>query len=356
MTLTITRDEFARFAPDARTVYVDTLFANLDILADADILANKFRLAHWFAQVYAETGGFTILRESMAYRPARARQVWPARFRNVSDADLGRLCADPVKFADAVYGGRMGNRRGTSDGYDYRGGMWLQTTGRYAVEKYCKQIGVEAGPQTLDDPVVTLLMAAFEWRESGCNGWADKNDILRVSKVINVGSAESGVMPNGMEHRREGLRRALNVWGNAQHLAAVADVKASDLQSRTIQDAQAMQKAGVATTVTTVAGAAAKAVQEANVPAVPLPAPPAVDLALLKQTTEGVGFAQKLMEGGAGIAKFAVTHWWIAGIVLGLLLWWYGRRIVGWYLEDIRTGKRQPVFKATKAIAQALAP
>lgn len=351
MTLTITPEEFARFAPSAKRVYSDALFANLDVLKDAGILETNLRVAHFFAQCWAETGGFVVLRESMAYRPARARQVWPSRFGRMSDGELSRLCADPVKFADAVYGGRMGNRKGTADGYDYRGGMWLQTTGREPVERYCGQLGIASGPQTLDDPVVTLQMAAFEWRESGCNQWADKNDVLVVSRIINVGSATTGVMPNGMADRREGLRRALAVWGNAPHLAEVADVKATDLQSRTIRDAQVMQKAGVATTVATAAGTVAKAVQEANVPAVVPAAPPVIDLAPLKQTAEGLGLVQKFGEGIASVAKFAVANWWVAGVVLGILLWWYGRRIVSWYLEDIRTGKRQPVFKVTARIA-----
>jgi predicted chitinase len=92
--------------------------------------------------VGSETDGMGILRESMAYRtPARLCAVWPSRFGKKSDAFLLELISDPVKLADSVYGGRMGNRKGASDGYDTAGGMWVRTTGRYAVEKYCKALG-----------------------------------------------------------------------------------------------------------------------------------------------------------------------------------------------------------------------
>jgi predicted chitinase len=119
------------------------------------------------AQVGSETGGMGILRESMAYRtPARPCAVWPSRFGKKSDAFFIELIADPVKLADSVYGGRMGNRKGASDGYDTAGGMWIWTTGRYAVEKYCKALGAEASADSvLRFPV--LAPAAAEVSKSG---------------------------------------------------------------------------------------------------------------------------------------------------------------------------------------------
>jgi putative chitinase len=94
------------------------------------------------AQCASETGGFTIVRESLTYTSAeRLRTVWPARFRNKSDAELAHLVRNPVALGDAVYMGRMGNTA-PGDGYAYRGGGFLQTTGRFNVEKYCKQCGI----------------------------------------------------------------------------------------------------------------------------------------------------------------------------------------------------------------------
>lgn len=222
MPLTITASELKRFAPQAKEVYVEALLANLDVLEEAGILETNLRLAHFMGQCAAETGGFVVLRESMAYRPARLRQVWPSRFAHTPEGALAALCADPIKLCDAVYGGRMGNRKGTSDGYDFRGGGFLQTTGRYSVEKYCKQLGVEATRETLDDIPLCLKMACFEWQRSGCNEWADKNDVLRVSKAINTGSAMSNVAPVGMPDRKIWLAKAIRVWGNAQPVERVA--------------------------------------------------------------------------------------------------------------------------------------
>lgn len=212
-TLTITREDLKRFAPRAKPVYVDTLLDNVHVLREAGILDSSLRVAHFFAQCGAETGGFVVLRESLAYRPARLRQVWPSRFRDKSDAYLADLCSDQVKLADVVYGGRMGNRRGTSDGFDFRGGGFLQTTGREAVEKYCKALGVTPLPDALDDTLLTLRFACAEWVQSGCNQWADENDITKVSKAINTGSATSNVKPVGMSERQAWFAKAWSVWG-----------------------------------------------------------------------------------------------------------------------------------------------
>ena len=343
MTLTITASELKRFAPKAKAIYVDTLLANLNVLEDAGILENNFRLAHFMAQCGSETGGFTILRESMAYRtPARLRAVWPSRFGKKSDAFLLELIADPIKLADSVYGGRMGNRKGTSDGYDFRGGGFIQTTGRHAVETYCKKLGIDPKlvPTALDDLTLCLQFAGLEWQDSGCNTWADQNDILKVSKAINTGSATSNIMPVGLPDRKHWLAQAMKVWGNAQHLAKVADVQADQLDSRTIAAGGVLRKVGA----TVAAAAAGKGANDVNVP---VPTPPVVDIPLSDIASQ-LSLTQKVMEGLGAIAKVATTHYWIAGLVIGAILWFYGGRIINWYLEDIRTGKRKAVTKGSK--------
>ena len=343
--LIITRDQIAESAPKAKKAYVDALLANLDVLEDAGILENKFRLCHWFAQVGEETAGLSKFREDLRHSPASARKAWPSRFKHKGDGELRDLIRDQVRFADAVYGGRMGNKKGTSDAYDYRGGGWLMNTGRASVEKMCADIGIPISANVLDDPVITLRMACRYWEKNGCNAWADKNDVLKVSKIINTGSATSAVKVVGLEHRKEWLARAMAVWGDAEPLAQVADVKAADLDSRTIRDATVMKVTGGATAV----GSVAKALHEINAPAAP--AVPAINL---PEVAEKITALDHVLDGVSEVSKFAVTNYWIAGLVIGALLWWYGRRIVGWYLEDIRTGKRKPVFKVTKVIAEAM--
>ena len=108
--LTISAEDLKRFAPKAKQEYVTALLGNLYLLQTNGILDNSYRLCHFMAQIAHETGGFTILREDLSYKSAaRLRQVWPARFRSKTDAELKPLLRDPRKLGDAVYAGRMGN-------------------------------------------------------------------------------------------------------------------------------------------------------------------------------------------------------------------------------------------------------
>lgn len=113
------------------------------VLADAmnEVLPQYGIVSHdefeeYLANVLHETKFFRIRVESMNYTSAsRIVEIWPSRF-NLTGTN-GRLNANlfvrqPVKLANAVYNGRMGNRMNTNDGFDFRGGGDPQLTGRDA--------------------------------------------------------------------------------------------------------------------------------------------------------------------------------------------------------------------------------
>ena len=214
----ITRADIKRFAPKARPEYVDALMAGMETLREAGILQSEYRLCHFLAQVGHETGGLTIIRENMRHSVRSARKTWPARFKGMSDGEIRRLVADSIKFSDFVYGGRMGNRKGTADGFNFRGGGFIQTTGRYAYEKYAKACGLPADDESLArhaaDLGILLKFACIEWTQSGCNDWADENDLTKVCKAINTGSATSNIRPVGMDDRKRWFARAWSIWGD----------------------------------------------------------------------------------------------------------------------------------------------
>lgn len=212
--ITLTREAWGKFAPKCPPAWTEALFGNLELLTGHGILETELRWCHFAGTVWAETGNFKELRENLHYTTLGAlRRAWPSRFGHMPDSQARAFLRNPRALANKVYNGRMGNRPGSSDGYDYRGGGYIQTTGRSAVEAYCKQLGIEAGPNTLDDPVITLQFAVLEWTDKKCNDLADQNDILKIAKAINVGSADSNVIPNGMDNRREGFARAWKLWG-----------------------------------------------------------------------------------------------------------------------------------------------
>ena len=211
--LTITAEDLKKFAPKAKPEYVTALLGGIYQLRTAGILENERRLCHFMAQCGHETGGFTIVRESLHYTKAeRLRTVWPSRFRSKTNAELAPLLKDGRKLGDAVYLGRMGNTQ-SGDGWEFRGGGFLQTTGRGAVTSYCTRLGLDPSSSLLDDPTITLQFACLEWADSQCNTWADENDLTKVCKAINTGSAQSGIKPVDMTSRQEWFAKAWSIWG-----------------------------------------------------------------------------------------------------------------------------------------------
>lgn len=88
----------------------------------------------FLANVLHESGGFRILRENMNYTTAeRIVAIWPSRFTLQSAQPFVK---QPRLLANQVYNGRMGNRNGTDDGFNFRGGGFAQITGRDAYQRY----------------------------------------------------------------------------------------------------------------------------------------------------------------------------------------------------------------------------
>lgn len=103
-------------------------------------------LAYVLATAWHEAK-LTPRRENMNYTTtAQLRKVWPTRFPTTASAQP--FVRNPVKLANHVYGDRLGNRAGTNDGWDFRGGGLDQLTGR---DHYTRQ-GIADNPDAILRP------------------------------------------------------------------------------------------------------------------------------------------------------------------------------------------------------------
>ena len=57
-------------------------------------------------------------------------------------------------------------------------------------------------------PIDAVLSSLWYWKNNNLNKWADADDILSVSRVINLGNATTKAIPNGMEDRKKYLMKA----------------------------------------------------------------------------------------------------------------------------------------------------
>ena len=342
----ITAAELAKFAPHAKAEHVKAILDNEGAMSGAGILDSALTLCHFMGQLGAESNYFQIVREDMNYTSVRRiRQVWPARMRKYSDQWISsNLVRNPRALANLVYNGRMGNRSGTDDGFLHIGGGALQCTGRYMTEKFCRDLDIPYSPEVLNDCAITFKFACMEWDRAGCNPYAKANDLLAVSKIINVGSAKSGVMPNGMENRRAAFKKAWQIWGdNRRTIPDATGVTASDLKkagSETIRIADGLKAASVFGAVASGLTGAAK-----NTPPEALPiAPPAVtplDPSLLdnmRTATETTDLVAGLVTSLKAAATVLTANLWIFGLVCGVAGFVFAKNIIQRRVSDARLG------------------
>jgi putative chitinase len=178
-------------------------------------IETPLRIAHALAQQSVETAGFSKLVENLNYAVAGLRGTFSTK--RISDADCQRLgrkagagalsAAVQEEIANLVYGGvwgkeNLGNDR-PGDGWKFRGRGAKQTTGRsnYTDVKQVTGIDVISNPDLLADPDMGMQAACIFWQKKNCNFWADKDDIVGLTKAINGGD-------KGLPERRKALARA----------------------------------------------------------------------------------------------------------------------------------------------------
>jgi len=140
-------------------------------------LTTPLRLAHFLAQVGHESGELRWTVE--IWGPSAAQRRYEGR------RDLGNT------------------QRG--DGYRYRGRGLIQLTGRANYCAFSRDIDedVEAHPHLVGtDPRLALLAALWYWRVAEVNQWADRDDLLGVTRRVNGGT-------NGLADRRRLLGLAV---------------------------------------------------------------------------------------------------------------------------------------------------
>lgn len=179
----VTSAELKKLFPTAKPGLVAAVVDGWPLAEKAGITTTK-RIAEFLANIGAETGGLRLIEEGLSYSSAaRIRQVWPKRFE--TEVSAKPFVRQPKKLAIKVYGGRMGNAPAPStDGWDFRGGGMLQTTGREGF----RNMGFEDNPAALRQPATAFATAVREWAKRGCNALADKGDTVGLRRKINGGT------------------------------------------------------------------------------------------------------------------------------------------------------------------------
>jgi putative chitinase len=176
--LAVTVARLARLAPTGKAEIMANLALHFERLAAEADITTRQRLCHFLAQAAHETDRFRTLEE----RPGSDRFA-----RYEGRADLGN--AEP------------------GDGARYHGRGIFQLTGRANYRRIGRMLSVdlEGRPELALDPRISVQIAFAYWRDRKINAAADRDDIARVTALINGGS-------NGLADRRQLLVQARGIW------------------------------------------------------------------------------------------------------------------------------------------------
>jgi len=205
MSVQLTKKQLAELIPG--NPYLDNWLEALnEILPDYEIDTPK-RVAAFIAQCAHESGGFRALKENLNYRAESLVKVFPKYFKTLEEAN--KYAKQPEKIANKIYGGRMGNGPESSgDGFRYCGRGLIQLTGKENYTWFAEslEMPLEDVPEYLQTFEGAVQSACWFWETNKLNQWADKGDILTLTKRINGGTI-------GLEDRKKHYEHALHVLG-----------------------------------------------------------------------------------------------------------------------------------------------
>ena len=147
--------------------------------AAVGLLKSKLVMCHFLAQACHESANFRTTREF--WGPTKAQLRYEGR------ADLGN------------------NRPG--DGKRYMGRGIFQLTGRANYRVFGPKLGldIEANPDLAAEPKNSFKIACLYWTARGIGKFAEADDIVKVTKLINGGT-------NGLADRRALFSRAMSIF------------------------------------------------------------------------------------------------------------------------------------------------
>lgn len=203
-----TLDQLKEIVP--KNQYIDDWYNALVAILPEYEIETPHRVAAFLAQCAHESGNFRFIKENLNYRWQSLRKVFPKYFPN--DEIAQRYAAMPNRqeaIANRIYANRMGNGPEESgDGFRYCGRGLIQLTGKNNYTNYAMslEIDVEEASEHLKTFEGCVQSAAWFWDENKLNQFADKKDIITLSKRINGGTI-------GLEDRIKHYNHALHVLG-----------------------------------------------------------------------------------------------------------------------------------------------
>lgn len=178
------------------------------------------RIAGFISQCAHESADFKRLEENLNYSAEALFRVFGKRYFKSVDA-AQEYHRQPEKIANYVYMDKNRTKRGAlgnvkeGDGWLFRGRGLKQLTGRTNYEKFGDSIGMtaEQAAEYVATEKGAVESACWFWKTNKLNRFADKKDIIGMTKKINGGTI-------GLEDRTKRWEKALDILGGRVKIAS----------------------------------------------------------------------------------------------------------------------------------------
>lgn len=151
------------------------------------LAASPMAIANMMGEFTEECGGGTEVEENLNYRASVLASQWPLHFTMAQALSMQH---QPKLIANQAYDGRMGNRPGTDDGWNYRGRGPAQTTGRSAYELLGEKIGLDLinHPELINTPEHFFEAGIVDFVViCECLPFAERDDEVNETRHLNGG-------------------------------------------------------------------------------------------------------------------------------------------------------------------------
>jgi len=203
----LTKEQLKQLLP--KNPYVDHWHHALEqLLPDYEINTPQ-RIAAFIAQCSHESAGFTALKENLNYKAETLSRIWSKYFPPEIAKAYASMPNKQEAIANRAYANRMGNGdEHSGDGWKFCGRGLIQLTGRSNYQAFADslEMNIEDLPEYLGTFEGAAQSACWFWESNNLNQWADKGDILTLTKKINGGTL-------GLEDRVKHYEHALHVLG-----------------------------------------------------------------------------------------------------------------------------------------------
>jgi predicted chitinase len=207
----LTSASISAICPRARPDIVETLLTDAEAHFLRAGIDSEVKLAHFFGQIAAETGGLGRIDENLNYTSAQRLQAVYGRRLFPTLGVASQYVRAPQKLANYVYANKIGNGDTASgDGWNYRGSGLIQLTGRenFRNAGTLVQMPLEQNPDLArhSDSALAIALAYWVKRDiSSVAGDATDQAVEAVTRRINPAML-------GLAERKAFFKKALRVF------------------------------------------------------------------------------------------------------------------------------------------------